>query len=1027
MYVKYYRLGDKLVKIESTKRLENSLIQINYSCLLSGETGMINVLESELNNIFSKDNEYTPKFNYENFDIKRFAYRTLLLKHLLLNASIKDFEHILAEVISGIDFQFLPHQLDIFYCQDKLFKYYPIRLLIADDVGAGKTIITGLLIRELRRKGYLSDRVLIITPSNLKQQWQRELQEKFLERYQVVDRSNIININQNKIIISMDLAKSEDVKKQLLNNKYDLIVIDEAHRVGISNINNKTERFELAKQLAENTKHLILLTATPHNGKKESFRSLLYLLFKKYINYRFESYSASLDNVNRMDYINFYIRRLKSDFIDWNGNKLYTNRDIKLINFNLSADESDIYNKILEYIRKRYNNIQDPNKRKGIGYVLLTYQKRFSSSSLALIESLKRRKHLRSEKYNEEDFEDFFEDEIATDTYQDWENEIIEDMLEMLNRIEKDSKFEELNKRVLQKHSNDKLIIFTEYIDTVKYLNQKLEKLGYRVVKYTGDMSLKERIEAIEQFKTSVNIMIATDAMSEGLNLQFCNIIVNYDLPWNPNVIEQRVGRVYRIGQKNNVTVYNLISNNTIDNKILSILLRKLIDIKNTLGDYNIDNILGSLPSDIINRLYREVYIPAILESYSEYEYKIDEILDTIKTQYYNNKEFVDIVSKTENVVLDVECLKKLRYMNGLNIQDLNIQAYYELAKKIKPRNEQAHEENSEDEYLTYDELEKDEVKYLKYLLDGLVIIHRKFENGYIFFYELISSTSNHEQTEDMGIKKKLLIPIFVSNRGVVKILDHQEIIELLSNRFDNQRLKNYNSIFNHIKKNFHVAFYIANQEMTKIPNKYLTELKEEVSIIKDKFSRLIRDIEKLTLSIKQNIKEGINTTNIFQYKIRFLGVVYVISSEDDVEFNLGEYTDPSDPKNVEEVERIAMEIAIQHEQEQGRFPKDVSKQNLGYDIVSKDANGNYRYIEVKGLFSSSKIQITENEYNQSKRLGENYYLYVIDTGSKTLYEIRDPSKIENIWPETVMEPRTKYILPFEYLTNMDPKNIFKY
>lgn len=278
-----------------------------------------------------------------------------------------------------------------------------------------------------------------------------------------------------------------------------------------------------------------------------------------------------------------------------------------------------------------------------------------------------------------------------------------------------------------------------------------------------------------------------------------------------------------------------------------------------------------------------------------------------------------------------------------------------------------------------------------------------------------------------MGIKKKLLIPIFVSNRGVVKILDHQEIIELLSNRFDNQRLKNYNSIFNHIKKNFHVAFYIANQEMTKIPNKYLTELKEEVSIIKDKFSRLIRDIEKLTLSIKQNIKEGINTTNIFQYKIRFLGVVYVISSEDDVEFNLGEYTDPSDPKNVEEVERIAMEIAIQHEQEQGRFPKDVSKQNLGYDIVSKDANGNYRYIEVKGLFSSSKIQITENEYNQSKRLGENYYLYVIDTGSKTLYEIRDPSKIENIWPETVMEPRTKYILPFEYLTNMDPKNIFKY
>ncbi|MFC9456036.1 DEAD/DEAH box helicase [Streptomyces sp. NPDC056983] len=533
--------------------------------------------------------------------------------------------------VATSDVQPLPHQIRAVY--GELIPRTPLRFLLADDPGAGKTIMAGLYIKELLLRDDVKQ-CLIVAPGGLVDQWQDELFFKFGLRFdlltnQLIDSQLHRNVFETTplLIARMDqLSRNEHLKAQLRETEWDLIVVDEAHRMGAHYFGGKvekTKRFQLGEMLREITRHLLLMTATPHSGKEEDFQLFLTLLDCD----RFEGRrkrSADVSGIMR--------RMIKEDLLTFEGRKLFPERIAETVPYALTALEYDLYEDVTHYVREGMNRADRiGGKRKNtVGFALTVLQRRLASSPEAIYKSLVRRTE-RLERKKQEildgswhesmptiDFADFDNDDFNAEEIEEAEEELLDAataaqtveeldveltelraLVKTAQRVREagtDRKWTELS-ALLRDHAlvtgangrPRKLIIFTEHRDTLQYLQGKIGSLLGKpdaVKAIHGGVRRAERRQITEEFTKNrdVRILLATDAAGEGLNLQAAHLMVNYDLPWNPNRIEQRFGRIHRIGQEEVCRLWNLVASNTREGEVFTRLLEKLDQMRETYG-----------------------------------------------------------------------------------------------------------------------------------------------------------------------------------------------------------------------------------------------------------------------------------------------------------------------------------------------------------------------------------------------------------------------------------------------------------
>lgn len=530
----------------------------------------------------------------------------------------------------------LPHQIEAVY--GYVLRLPRIRFLIADDPGAGKTIMAGLIIKELKLRSLIK-RILIVAPGHLKDQWRREMKDRFEENFMVVDRGFLSafygqNVwqREQQLITSIDFAKQDDILRSIASVQFDLIIVDEAHKMSATRYGeklDKTIRYRLGERLSEISTHLLFLTATPHRGDPENFRLFLDLLEPGF----FATTDMVADSIRQQENP-LFIRRVKEDLKDFEGKPLFLPRNVETKSFNLGVEshaEKDLYNGLSRYVNEQYGIALSKDKRRNVAFALVILQRRLASSTYALLKSLERRKQKLETLLNDVqqrgqsslngyDFYDEVEDMSEAERWRQeetWETlsvaenrEELEDELRTLKKLIEQAKaivetdppvevklrhfktaLEELNKQ----HPDAKILIFTESRDTLDYLDKNLRRWGYSVCTIHGGMGLEERIKAEGVFKNEAQIMVATEAAGEGINLQFCNLMINYDIPWNPNRLEQRMGRIHRYGQTREVFIFNLVASDTREGRVLNALFNKLKEIQQALGSDKVFDVLGDV------------------------------------------------------------------------------------------------------------------------------------------------------------------------------------------------------------------------------------------------------------------------------------------------------------------------------------------------------------------------------------------------------------------------------------------------
>ncbi|MDR0644765.1 MAG: DUF3883 domain-containing protein [Treponema sp.] len=553
----------------------------------------------------------------------------------------------------------LPHQITAVY--KEMLPRQPLRFLLADDPGAGKTIMTGLLIKELMLRGALK-RCLIVSPGNLVEQWQDELYSKFRMEFKLLTNESLDSSARGNAFLDMDLciarldklSRNEELHEKLKASKWDLIVCDEAHKMSATiygEEEKRTKRYNLGMLLSSLTRHFLLLTATPHNGKDDDFRLFLKLLDAD----RFIGKNRGKDTMP-LDASDIMRRLVKEKLLTFEGKKLFPERWAYTLSYELSPLERNLYERVTAYVRQGWDaavKLVKKNKINAVGFALTILQRRLSSSPEAIYQSLCRRRerlekkleeiekygisHLIHPEMEDDDWEDGFFDDLydapeeeineqeekildeatAAQSKEELVNEIytlkgLEELAGQLRMSGQDCKWKELAETLStnefmfnrdggmeKSFSREKVIIFTEHRDTLNYLANKIRTMlggANAVVTILGGMRREERKQVEESFKNdpAVVVLVATDAAGEGINLQRAHLMVNYDLPWNPNRLEQRFGRIHRIGQHEVCHLWNLVAMKTREGDVFLRLFRKLETERKALGGQVFD-VLGKV------------------------------------------------------------------------------------------------------------------------------------------------------------------------------------------------------------------------------------------------------------------------------------------------------------------------------------------------------------------------------------------------------------------------------------------------
>ena len=997
----------------------------------------------------------------------------------------------------------LPHQVEAVY--KYLLPQPKIRFLLADDTGAGKTIMTGLLLKELMMR-HLVQRILIVTPGGLTKQWQEdELGIKFNIPFRLVNRSVFASEptvfqTSNRVVVSIDFICRDDILNVLSKTSWDLVIFDEAHKLSAYEYGDKlykSKRYEVAHVLSEHCEHLLLLTATPHRGRKDTFKKLLQLLDEDI----FATSELVTDRVRELSETGankFFIRRLKEDMKDWDGNPLYKKRFTRTTSYNLTPDEKRLYDAVTDYLTKRKAEAAQ-SKNIHVSLALQVMQRRLVSSIYAirntlykrwmalqsLADELNRNPSLWNQRLRLEEFDDINIDEI--DDLDDEERDALDGIISDPKKLklfttsksigeikaeaqevkalylmadtlytsqQEEQKYKELKKLLTSEGviNGEKLVIFTEHKDTLLYLQDRLQNNGYSVAVIHGGMSVDERRQSQCQFMTpDTQILICTDAAGEGINLQFCRLLINWDIPWNPNRLEQRMGRIHRYGQKSDVLVFNMVADNTREGQVLKKLLTKLDVIREQLGDDRV--------YDVIQDVLKGVALDSIIESVlNGHESDLDAFVDKSATELGAMfKRSIDEQSRamahTEVDFREARLLKEdsdERRLQPIYIRQFFERAFTFLGGKYQQLSDGIYQityipdimvAHLKDRYNIYAEnLTRlyfffDKQRFLDYQLSTAAYGHAHYINpGNALFDSLLHIVSDSFRDEMM--KGTVLVSpedkhpyfaFFVQNQiHDNRATDGQspsisnELLTLVCQQgdaFSQTSAAKLLDLFPPATFAKQIEPPMAASEDTvlewayehiTVPLLEATQKKVEEDTIRrkeylqDAFQQVIFDLQaqisdlqahifikedektqqklvakearlqELKLRRQQRMEEFQQMTTLFPQEPDVLGCAYVIP------LSQVEYRHTFGMSRDDEVEAIAMRVAMEYETEQGHTVEDVSKENVGYDLRSIDPQGRKRYIEVKGRARTDGVMLSENEMNRLAQLGAKAWLYIV-------------------------------------------------
>jgi len=1002
----------------------------------------------------------------------------------------------------------LPHQLEAIY--DYILPLPRIRFLLADDAGAGKTIMAGLLLKELKIRG-LVQRTLIITPANLAFQWQREMLDKFREKFDIlrgIDLRNAYGTNpwqdKNQVLTSMDWAKRGEVQDSLQRASWDLVIVDEAHKMSASDPEHKSQRYRLGEILSLKTDHYLLLTATPHKGDPQNFCLFLQLLDR-------DVYGdvKSLEDAIKRNHAPFYLRRVKEALVTFPNpesgevKKIFTKREVRTAQFDLDSDEYNFYDALTRYIEDQSIKAAEDESPRGraLGFTMAMLQRRFASSMYALRRSLERRKEKLEEQLKiphlppgfdeskledldelpEEEAEKLIEQIEAASLSQDRES-IQEEIGELdslitqaklLEKREIESKLKKL-KEVLQDQNifgnpKTKLLLFTEHRETLDYLagnealgiKGKLQEWGLTVTKIHGGMRIGDRdtkgtrIYAEREFREESQVLVATEAAGEGINLQFCWLMINYDIPWNPVRLEQRMGRIHRYGQEHDCLIFNFVARNTREGRVLDKLLERLKEIRSALGTDQVFDVVGDVFSaNMLERLIRDLYarkttlqnvLDRVVEEVDIERFKriCRSTLEGLAKKELNLSAIVGKSAEAKERRLVPEIVQKFFLeaspLTGIHPTKGKNESYrigriprtlFPIAERLQGRfgplgkdykyvvfDKTALTEDPTLEWVTpghplfevvredvwdkvQDDLHRGAVFYdlhhkEPYRLDVFAAsikdgrgntLHRRIfvvetdMNGALairqptLFLDLTSAPQGTGVPEDSELPDRSQLELCLVDKALTPFLNEVAI----------QRLKEIDTISRHIKislnelinrQNLILANFVERQQKGEELSGLISQSESRLDDLNGRLERRLAELEK-----ERQMTIG---------DISHLGRAWVLPHPERTHFSRMVRDD--------EIEKIAMEKTMEFERSRGWQPEDVSAEDRGFDILSRNpASGDVRFIEVKGRATIGEIALTKNEYETASRLRRDFWLYVVFNCASTpeLHPIQDPSRL---------------------------------
>ncbi len=985
----------------------------------------------------------------------------------------------------------LPHQIEAVY--HYVLRNPRLRFLLADDPGAGKTIMAGLLLKELSYRGLIT-RTLIVVPGHLKEQWQREMREKFGEHFPIVDRGVITSYWGRNVwnelpqaITSMDFLKQEDVRATLAESHWDLVIVDEAHKMAAYRYGEKTkktERYQLGELLSRHTSYLLFLTATPHRGDPENFRLFLDLLEPG----MFADTSLLAESIESRDNP-LFLRRLKEDLTDFERRPLFPPRQVHTIKYRLSDDEKRLYNGVTRYVQRHFNRALQKEKR-NVAFALTLLQRRLASSTRAIRRSLERRKKRLEEllkqgriiqeqgMWDEEELEDLAERErwreeelleklTDAETLEELEGEIVRlgELIQLAKEAERggeETKLARLREVIEDEKlrtTDTKLLIFTESRDTLEYLVENLRQWGFSVTSLHGGMNLDRRIAAEHEFRHQAQVMVSTEAGGEGINLQFCWLMVNYDIPWNPNRLEQRMGRIHRYGQQREVHIYNLVAADTIEGRILSRLFDKLDRMRRELGSDRVFDVIGDV---LPGRSLRDLIIEAIANPRSlddilaEIEAVPDEeairrvreaALEGLATRHIDLSRVLGESREAKENRLVPEYIEafflRMAEQVGMKVERRQDGLWrvpavpFELRRVSQDFKNRFGEVFREYRKITFHKERAFKDPEAEFVAPGHPLLEALIEkalrefapeaqrgavfldpggrlNGILWFFE-------GEVTDGAGqVAGRRLFTLYQTKDGAVREVSPAILWDLKPGQKTSEVFKTSEVLVDTI-----LGLAAARLET------YLDEIRarrRRDAAIKRKYGlrsleRLLADSEAKLLGLETRrakgeavpeptiLNERRRKEELEEKKRRLEEAIraetnLLLSSPKLVgAFAVLPAPAPDELMESEEVERSGMEVAMTYERRAGRLPEDVSAEKVGYDIRSALPDGSeMRYIEVKARAGTGKIALTQNEWFAAQRLGPEYWLYVVVDAvtQPALYLIQDPAA--HLEPEEVVQ-----------------------
>ena len=1020
----------------------------------------------------------------------------------------------------------LPHQLEAVY--DYFIKLPRIRFLLADDPGAGKTIMAGLLLKELKIRG-LVKRTLIVTPANLTFQWQRELKDKFRESFEIV-RGDVLRANygtnpwqdKNQVITSVSwVSRVDDARESLLRSHWDLIVVDEAHKMSAYSADKKTLAYQLGEHLSAMTDHYLLMTATPHKGDPENF-----CLFLRLLDADVYGDVKSLEEAMQRNSAPFYLRRTKEALVTFpdpdtgQNKKLFTRRNVRTANFQIDSDEWDLYDALTRYVEDQSIKAQVANATTGraVGFTMAMLQRRLASSVYAARRTLERMREKRQkiledpQAYRQEqiarklpeDFDDLPEDEqqeilaeledvVASVDPAALREEILQltrliDQARLLEQREVETKLtrlrEVLSEQGVFKDPSMKLLLFTEHKDTLDYLVGRLTDWGLTVTQIHGSMKIGDRdtpgtrIYAEREFRESAQVLVATEAAGEGINLQFCWFMINYDIPWNPVRLEQRMGRIHRYGQEKDCLIFNFVATNTREGRVLQKLFERLVLIEADLDPHRtgkVFNVLGDLfPANQLEKMIRDMYLHNQTEE--SIKNRIVEEVDTQRFRQITDSTLEGLAKKELNLsaIVGKSAEARERRLVPEVIEDFFVHAgpvvgllpkespagshFYRVGRvprslwptgeKLEPRfGKLGHEYKQiafDKDLLARDPtcewvtpghplFETVRQSLWEQVRDGLA-------DGSVF-YDLHSAEPYHLDVFSASVKDGLgnelhrrLFVVQANATGELSVrqptvfldlavaakgtavpppdlpagqagglpshdIREQALMEKCLTGFlaENtaQRTKDTDTIRRHVEISLNELIHRQNMTLARLIEQQQSG--DRSPQLAGNIAQCEGRIDELNHRREQRLADLDRECQCTIGDIRHVGCAWVLPHP--------ERTSPGVAPMVrdDEIERIAVQAAIAHEEAQGRKVESVEAQNRGFDLISRRPHPEdpataveVRFIEVKGRSGVGEVALTTNEYKTAERLKNDYWLYVVYNcgSSPEVHAIRNPARL---------------------------------